>query len=110
MALGRFTSCFNKIYAPDGMLTFGDEGSGVVNTGWALLALMAAECKDHAAIRRGIDYLISRQLEDGDWPQEGIAGVFNRACGITYTAYRNIFPIWALGRYVNEYAELDIPL
>jgi squalene cyclase len=34
-----------------------------------------------------------------DWPQEGITGVFNRACGITYTAYRNVFPIWALGRY-----------
>ena len=34
----------------------------------------------------------------GDWPQEGISGVFNRACGITYTAYRNVFPIWALGR------------
>ena len=25
--------------------------------------------------------------------------MFNRACGITYTAYRNVFPIWALGRY-----------
>jgi len=38
------------------------------------------------------------QLECGDWPQEGISGVFNRGCGITYTAYRNVFPIWALGR------------
>ena len=40
---------------------------------------------------------------DGDWPQEGIAGVFNRACGITYTAYRNVFPIWALARYEQAY-------
>ena len=39
----------------------------------------------------------------GDWPQEGIAGVFNRACGISYTQYRNVFPIWALGRYARHY-------
>ncbi len=31
--------------------------------------------------------------------QEAITGVFNRSCGITYTSYRNVFPVWALGRY-----------
>ena len=46
---------------------------------------------------------MSEQLPNGDWKQEGIAGVFNRACGISYTAYRNIFPIWALGRYARHY-------
>ena len=39
------------------------------------------------------------QLPSGDWPQERIAGVFNRNCSITYANYRNIFPIWALGVY-----------
>jgi squalene cyclase len=43
------------------------------------------------------------QLPSGDWSQEGITGVFNRSCGITYTAYRNVFPIWALSRYANRY-------
>lgn len=38
----------------------------------------------------------------GDWAQEGITGVFNRNCGITYSQYRNIFPLWALGRYARE--------
>lgn len=28
-----------------------------------------------------------------------IMGVFNRNCMISYSAYRNIFPIWALGEY-----------
>ena len=93
-----FTSCYDKAYAEDGMKAYGDDGSGVVNTAWALLALSAAQCPDVEAIRRGVQYLVSRQLKSGDWPQEGIAGVFNRACGITYTAYRNVFPIWALGR------------
>ena len=45
----------------------------------------------------------SQQRPNGDWKQEGIAGVFNRACGISYTQYRNIFPIWALARYENAY-------
>jgi len=99
-----FTSCYDKAYAAHGMQRWGDEGSGVVNTGWALLALMAAECPDAAAVRRGVHYLMRRQLPNGDWPQEGIAGVFNRACGISYTQYRNIFPMWALARYARHYA------
>eukprot|EP00954_Amorphochlora_amoebiformis_P020421 1339295-Amorphochlora_amoeboformis.AAC.1 len=58
---------------------------------------------DKVCIEKGIHYLMRRQLDSGDWPQEGISGVFNRSCGITYTAYRNVFPIWALGRYAREY-------
>ena len=93
-----FTSCYDKDYAENGMEAYGDDGSGVVNTAWALLALSAAKCEDVASVKRGVQYLLKRQLPCGDWPQEGIAGVFNRACGITYTAYRNVFPLWALGR------------
>ncbi|KAF6167333.1 hypothetical protein GIB67_043194 [Kingdonia uniflora] len=44
-----------------------------VNTGWAMLALIEAG--------------------------QEIMGVFNRNCMISYSAYRNIFPIWALGEY-----------
>ena len=93
-----FTSCYDKSYAREGMKAYGDDGSGVVNTSWALLSLSIAKCKDVDAIRRGVKYLMKRQLPSGDWPQEGISGVFNRSVGITYTAYRNVFPIWALGR------------
>lgn len=100
-----FTSCYDKDYAENGMDSYGDDGSGVVNTAWALLALSSAKCEDVQAIRRGIQYLIERQLSCGDWPQEGISGVFNRAVGITYTAYRNVFPIWALGRCTATYGE-----
>ena len=103
-----FTACFDKAYPKDGMKAYGDEGSGVVNTAWALLALSAAKYPDVEAVNRGIQYLMKRQLPCGDWPQEGIAGVFNRACGITYTAYRNVFPIWAMGRCREVYgSKLD---
>jgi len=101
-----FTSCYDKDYAKNGMKAYGDsEGSGVVNTSWALMALSYAKCKDVEAIRRGVQYLMKRQLPSGDWPQEGISGVFNRSIGITYTAYRNVFPIWALGRCRETYGE-----
>ena len=98
-----FTSCYDKAYAKRGMERYGEGGSGVVNTAWALLALMAGGCSDHDAIKRGVDYLRQQQLPNGDWKQEGIAGVFNRACGISYTQYRNIFPIWALARYARTH-------
>eukprot|EP00668_Euglena_longa_P001203 GGOE01001427.1.p1 GENE.GGOE01001427.1~~GGOE01001427.1.p1 ORF type:complete len:940 (-),score=217.60 GGOE01001427.1:403-3012(-) len=98
-----FRSCFNKQYPKEGMELYGNGGSGVVPTSWALLALMAAKCSDSCAVRRGVQYLMAEQQPSGDWPQQGISGVFNRSCGITYTAYRNLFPIWALGRYASHY-------
>ena len=68
-----------------------------------LSSLMAGESEDRQAIDRGVNFLMHRQMATGDWDQEAITGVFNRSCGITYTAYRNVFPIWALLRYRNIY-------
>jgi len=112
-----FTSCYNKAYAKNGMQEYGDEhGTSVVNTAWALLALAEIghcppESKTYKSIQRGTLYLVKRQLDTGDFPQEGISGVFNRACGITYTSYRNVFPMWAMGRvlevYGNEFIDLE---
>jgi squalene cyclase len=53
------------------MARFGSGGSGVVNTAWAMLALLAANCDDAEALRRGAAYLMSEQLPNGDWKQEG---------------------------------------
>lgn len=52
-----FTSCYDKDYSTNGMEAYGDEGSGVVNTGWALLALSAAQYDDVEAVKRGVQYL-----------------------------------------------------
>lgn len=91
-----FESCVQKQYMPHAE-------SQVVNTAWALLTLMAADYADKKVIDRGIEFLISMQEPTGDFPQQGISGVFNHSCGITYTSYRNVFPIWALGRYHKKY-------
>jgi len=66
-----FTSCYNRSYAPKGMEDYGVGGSGIVPTSWALLALMTAKCSDTAAVERGIKFLLSQQLDNGDFPQQG---------------------------------------
>jgi squalene cyclase len=76
----------------------------VVNTAWALLALMKAKHPDKAAIEKGIEFILSRQEASGDFPQEGTSGVFNGNCSISYTSYRNIFPLWAIARYDSSYS------
>jgi squalene/oxidosqualene cyclase-like protein len=98
-----YLSCLTKQYS--------SRPSQAVTTAWALLALTHAQCPAAHAIRRGIDFLISRQRVNGDWAQEDVSGIFNRTCSITYTSYRNIFPLWALGSYLNSYKyRLDTPV
>ncbi|XP_074045989.1 lanosterol synthase isoform X2 [Macrotis lagotis] len=70
---------------------------------WALLGLMAARHPDTEAIERGVTCVLGKQLLNGDWPQDNIAGVFNKSCAISYTSYRNVFPIWTLGRFSHLY-------
>eukprot|EP00889_Picochlorum_renovo_P006800 jgi/Picre1/33830/NNA_001309.t1 len=91
-----YLSCQDKVYSP---LPNGE--SHVVNTGWALLGLIAAKYHeiDRKPLDRAAAFLIQMQQKNGDWPQQHISGVFNRNCSITYANYRNIFPIWALGEY-----------
>ena len=81
-----------------------EEDSPPLETVKMQVALDAARLQEGEvlALQRGCRFLVSRQRGTGDWPQEGIAGVFNRSCGISYTQYRNIFPIWALGMYARR--------
>jgi len=96
--------CALKIWVPD------PTGSNVVNTAWALMTLvrilkssvLAPDMSDqvlHAANQAAV-YLMRQQTPEGDWLQQAsISGVFNKTCGITYTSYRNSFPIWALAEF-----------
>lgn len=90
-----FESCVTKKYIEH-------EQGQVINTAWALLGLMAANYPEEIVIKKGISFLVSKQVSNGDWEQEGISGVFNGNCMEVYTSYRNVFPLWALGRYINR--------
>lgn len=91
-----FESCEQRRYVQS-------KNSQIHNTCWALLGLMAARYPDIREMERGIQVLIDRQLPNGDWPQENISGVFNKSCAISYTSYRNVFPVWTLGRFSRLY-------
>jgi cycloartenol synthase len=57
-----YVACVDKAYPFAGSGDYGEDGSGVVQTSWALLALLAGECEDKAAIDRGVAYLRRKQV------------------------------------------------
>lgn len=91
-----YRSCETGVYCQH-------ENSQVVQTSWAVLALMAAEYPEKQVISRAIQHLISKQRPNGEWLQESIEGVFNKNCMISYPNYKFYFPVWALGRYARLY-------
>ncbi|XP_006876187.1 PREDICTED: lanosterol synthase [Chrysochloris asiatica] len=93
-----FESCEQRRYVQSAQ-------SQVHCTCWALLGLMAVRHPRVEAIEKGIQCLLRKQLSNGDWLQENISGVFNKSCAISYTSYRNIFPIWTLGRFSHQYPQ-----
>jgi len=75
-------------------------------TGWALLALLAAGEVHSATVVRGIQHLISTQKRDGTWDETQYTGTgFPKFFMIKYHIYRNCFPLMALGSYRNLTAE-----
>lgn len=80
----------------------GHGASTASQTGWALLALLAAGEQESKAVERGIAYLADTQLEDGSWDEPYFTGTgFPWDFSINYHLYRQVFPLTALGRYVN---------
>ncbi|MER5406112.1 squalene--hopene cyclase [Streptomyces sp. NPDC002769] len=80
----------------------GKGASTASQTGWALLALLAAGERDSKAVERGIAWLAETQLPDGSWDEPYFTGTgFPWDFSINYHLYRQVFPLTALGRYVN---------
>lgn len=87
----------------------------MVQTAWAILALIYGQYGDKTVIERAAKLIMSRQLKDGRWEQEDTEGIFNKNCAIDYpgewtrnptwhwglsdhVAFKFVFCIWALGR------------
>jgi len=55
------------------------DGSQVVNTAWAAIAMMKGEYPHREPLERAVKLLMQRQQPNGEWRQEGIEGVFNKS-------------------------------
>ena len=98
--------CLSGRYVPH-------EQSQVIQTAWALIALLEAGESNWPAIVRGIRFLADSQAEDGSWPRQDMAGVFFRTALLDYALYRQYFPLHALGLYERRRqarADLGSPL
>jgi squalene-hopene/tetraprenyl-beta-curcumene cyclase len=97
-------------------------------TAWALLGLIAAGDQFGDSARRGVEYLVRTQSQDGTWDEPQFTGCGFPGYGsgnqpssyrepgtpnwqglelssgfmINYHLYRNYFPLWALGRYLGQ--------
>ncbi|HEX5346532.1 MAG TPA: squalene--hopene cyclase [Pseudonocardiaceae bacterium] len=71
-------------------------------TAWALLALLAAGQRSSDAVERGVRWLCDTQRPDGSWDEPQFTGTgFPGDFYINYHLYRMVFPITALGRYLE---------
>ncbi|MDI3284408.1 prenyltransferase/squalene oxidase repeat-containing protein [Polyangium sp. 15x6] len=84
-----------------------NDRSQVIQTAWALTALLEAKDPDWDAIDRGARFLAAAQRDDGTWPAEEPAGLFFRTALLHYTLYRSYFPIASLGLYETRKAERE---
>ena len=76
--------------------------STAFQTAWVLLALLAAGEVKNTSVKKGINYLLSNQLSNGQWYDNSYtAPGFPRVFYLKYHGYSKYFPLWALARYRN---------
>ena len=69
-------------------------------TAWAVLGLLAAGLEDHPAVRRGVQFLVDRQQDNGTWDEPEFTGTgFPQVFYLRYHYYPMYFPLMALSRW-----------
>jgi squalene-hopene/tetraprenyl-beta-curcumene cyclase len=71
-------------------------------TAWAILALLAGGDIRSESLYNGIEYLTRALRPDGTWNEECCTGTgFPKVFYLSYTGYRNTFPLLALATFLN---------
>ncbi len=112
----------------------GQGASTASQTSWALVGLIAAGEAESDSARRGVEFLLARERPDGGWDEPQFTGCgfpgygpgykpqeerpvdaensqgaeLGAAFMINYHLYRNYFPLWALGRYLQTIEPHDV--
>ncbi len=78
----------------------GQGESTASQTAWGTMGLLAAAGPNDPDVKRGIDWLIEHQAQDGAWEESQFTGTgFPRVFYLKYHLYRHYFPLMALARY-----------
>jgi squalene-hopene/tetraprenyl-beta-curcumene cyclase len=78
----------------------GQGPSTASQTAWAVMGLCAFDDPDSPALKRGIEYLIRTQNDDGSWTEAETTGTgFPKVFYLKYDMYRNAWPLLALATY-----------
>jgi squalene-hopene/tetraprenyl-beta-curcumene cyclase len=67
---------------------------------WAVLGLLAGGDTTSESVRRGVEYLVDTQRQDGGWNEELATGTgFPRVFYLQYHLYRDSFPLLAISEF-----------
>jgi squalene-hopene/tetraprenyl-beta-curcumene cyclase len=78
-------------------------------TAWAMIGLIAGEDGISAHLTRGMQWLLERQRESGDWEESEFTGTgFPNHFYLRYHLYAHYFPLMALGRLRKRMTELAV--
>ena len=87
--------------------TFVQAESTPSQTAWAILGLLAGGDTRSGSLHKGIEYLVKTQRPDGLWDEELATGTgFPNVFYLSYTDYRNTFPLLALATFKKAKASL----
>lgn len=90
----------NDSYFDPSLAGINNGDSSPDRTSWALLGLFAVGEGHSPEVRRGVEYLLSEQRQNGLWshPSHNAPG-FPRVYYLKYHGYTAFFPLWALTKY-----------
>ncbi|HEY3762748.1 MAG TPA: squalene--hopene cyclase [Verrucomicrobiae bacterium] len=78
----------------------GQGPSTASQTAWAVMGLCAFDDPENPALKRGIEYLVRTQNQDGSWTEHETTGTgFPKVFYLKYDIYRNAWPLLALATY-----------